>query len=147
MTIDCTGTPTPPPPSALLVTPSNFNYQANTCVGKSSTFTVTGGTAPYAAFVTSGQTGATGATGASGADGANGQYGFQLQNNGNASGQYTLSITGGTIVGILTDATLLPTSATNGGQINKTSNGQVTMTSSSVLCAPIPAPLTMTTPL
>jgi len=58
VTIDCTGAPTPPPPSSLLVTPSNYNYSGNTCVGKTSTFTVTGGTAPYTAFVTSGQTGA-----------------------------------------------------------------------------------------
>lgn len=58
VTIDCTGTTPPPPPSSLLVTPGNYNYTTNTCVNKTSTFTVTGGTPPYIAFVTSGQTGA-----------------------------------------------------------------------------------------
>src|SRR6185295_19320265 len=51
--------PTPPPPSALVVAPANYNYTSNTCVGKSSTFTITGGTPAYSVFATSGQTGAT----------------------------------------------------------------------------------------
>ena len=52
--IDCSGTPTPPPPSALSVTPPNYNYLTNTCVNKTSTFSVAGGTAPYTIFFTSG---------------------------------------------------------------------------------------------
>ena len=58
VTIDCSGTVPPPPPSALVVTPPNYNYTGGTCVGQVSSFKVTGGTPPYTAFVTSGQTGA-----------------------------------------------------------------------------------------
>jgi hypothetical protein len=59
VTIDCSGQPTPPPPSALVVSPANYSYASNTCVGKTSLFTITGGTPGYTVFVTSGQTGAT----------------------------------------------------------------------------------------
>ncbi len=58
MTIDCSGTVPPPIPPALAVTPANYNYGGSTCVGQSSQFRVVGGTPPYTAFVTSGQTGA-----------------------------------------------------------------------------------------
>ncbi|MCC6870115.1 MAG: hypothetical protein IT522_14955 [Burkholderiales bacterium] len=58
VTIDCSGSVPPPPPSALVVTPPSFNYAGGTCVGQTSAFKVTGGTPPYTAFVTSGQTGA-----------------------------------------------------------------------------------------
>jgi len=58
VTIDCSGTVPPPTPSALAVTPANYNYTGGTCVGQTSSFKVVGGTPPYTAFVTSGQTGA-----------------------------------------------------------------------------------------
>lgn len=58
VTIDCSGTVPPPPPSALAITPTNYNYTGSTCVGQTSSFKVVGGTPPYTAFVTSGQTGA-----------------------------------------------------------------------------------------
>ena len=50
VTIDCSGTTPPPAPSSLVVSPANYNYLSNTCVGKTSNFVVTGGTAPYAVF-------------------------------------------------------------------------------------------------
>lgn len=59
VSIDCTGAPIPPPASPLVVTPANINYSSNTCAGKTSIFTVTGGTAPYTAFFASGGAGAT----------------------------------------------------------------------------------------
>ena len=59
VTIDCSGSPNPPPPSALVVAPGNYNYSANTCVGKTSNFVVTGGTPPYNVFFASGGAGAT----------------------------------------------------------------------------------------
>lgn len=59
VTIDCSGGPSPPPPSALVVAPGNYNYSGNTCVGKTSNFVVTGGTPPYNVFFASGGTGAT----------------------------------------------------------------------------------------
>jgi hypothetical protein len=59
VTIDCTGAPTPPPGSALVVAPINYNYLTSTCVNKTSNFVVTGGTPPYTAFFASGGTGAT----------------------------------------------------------------------------------------
>lgn len=59
VTIDCTGAPTPPPPSALVISPLNYNYSTTTCVNKTSNFVVTGGTAPYTVFFASGGAGAT----------------------------------------------------------------------------------------
>lgn len=56
VTIDCSGTVPPPPPSALVITPPSYSYVGGTCVGQMSSFKVTGGTPPYTAFVTSGQT-------------------------------------------------------------------------------------------
>lgn len=58
VTVDCTGTGPTPPPTALVLTPGNFNYSATSCVGASSRFVVTGGTPPYNAFFTTGRPGA-----------------------------------------------------------------------------------------
>ena len=59
VTIDCSGTTPPPTASALTVSPANYSYLTNTCVGKTSNFVVTGGTPPYNVFFASGGTGAT----------------------------------------------------------------------------------------
>ncbi|HTQ01538.1 MAG TPA: hypothetical protein VMN56_19635 [Casimicrobiaceae bacterium] len=57
--IGCTGGPAPPPPSALVVAPANYNFSTSTCVGQTANFVVSGGTAPYTVFFASPRPGAT----------------------------------------------------------------------------------------
>ena len=59
VTIDCSGTPGPPPGSGLVVSPSNFNYTSTTCVSQTSNFVITGGTPPYTVFFATPRPGAT----------------------------------------------------------------------------------------
>ncbi|MCC7327002.1 MAG: hypothetical protein IT521_09395 [Burkholderiales bacterium] len=61
VTIDCTGAPTPPPGSALIVSPLNYNYSVNpgSCVNQTANFVVTGGSPPYNVFFASPRPGAT----------------------------------------------------------------------------------------
>jgi hypothetical protein len=79
-----------------------------------------------------------------------GTYDFTLRNDGNAPGEYTLSATGGTITGVNTTGSLLPKGqagdATVGAKIQKTGDGAIRVSTTSVLCAPLPADITMTTP-
>ncbi|MEO8506140.1 MAG: hypothetical protein ABI593_00765 [Betaproteobacteria bacterium] len=60
VTIDCSGGPTPPPASALVVSPGNYNFSTTpgTCVNQTANFVVTGGTAPYNVFFASPRPGA-----------------------------------------------------------------------------------------
>lgn len=64
VSIDCSGTGTPPVVSPLAVTPSNYNFTLvppagpGTCVNQTANFAVTGGTAPYTVFFTTPRPGA-----------------------------------------------------------------------------------------
>lgn len=70
--------------------------------------------------------------------GANGTYNYTLKNDGNASGQYTLTTTGGTN----TLSTGTAPVGTTPGVLTKAGIGSITLTSTSVLCADVPPPLT-----
>jgi hypothetical protein len=59
VTIDCTGSPPPPTPAALVVTPQTQGNATTSCVGQTYTFVISGGTGPYSVFFQSPKPGAT----------------------------------------------------------------------------------------
>ena len=59
VTIDCSGSVPPPPPSALVVTPQTQGAVGTSCTGQSYLFVISGGTAQYSVFFQNPKPGAT----------------------------------------------------------------------------------------